>query len=92
MCAAYYSRPPFTALKGRSAYRMHEMVEDLSELLPALGHDKCVLVSHDWGAAIAWSFATRHPVRPPPAAHPPSPQAALRNSSGFGAPAEEDST
>mmetsp|Transcript_7462 Transcript_7462/g.22060 ORF Transcript_7462/g.22060 Transcript_7462/m.22060 type:complete len:356 (+) Transcript_7462:174-1241(+) len=46
--------------KGRSPYRMHELVQDLSELIPALGHKKCVLVSHDWGAAVSWAFAFQH--------------------------------
>lgn len=41
---------------------MHELVQDLAELVPALGHKKCVLVGHDWGAAVAWAFAAQHAV------------------------------
>lgn len=45
---------------GRSAYRMHEMVADLAELIPSLGHESCILVGHDWGASIVWAFAAQH--------------------------------
>ena len=50
-------------IQGRSAYRVHELVQDLVELIPVLGHEKCVLVSHDWGAFVAWAFAAQHAVR-----------------------------
>ena len=30
--------------QGRSPYRIAEMVQDVVELIPALGHSKCVLV------------------------------------------------
>ncbi|MGQ0587085.1 MAG: alpha/beta fold hydrolase, partial [Gammaproteobacteria bacterium] len=30
-------------------------------LIKHLGHEKCVLVAHDWGGAVAWNFAVQHP-------------------------------
>jgi pimeloyl-ACP methyl ester carboxylesterase len=46
-----------------SAYRAKHMIEDLRLLLDHLGTPRCVMVAHDWGGAIAWSFAARHPER-----------------------------
>jgi epoxide hydrolase 4 len=42
---------------GVKAYRMPELVADIH----ALGYQRCVLVGHDWGGAIAWSFANAYP-------------------------------
>ena len=44
-----------------SAYSMPEFVKDVQGVIAGLGYDKCVLVGHDWGGAIAWSFAYAHP-------------------------------
>ena len=52
------SRPP-----ERSAYAIHHHVEDVVALFDALGARRRLLVGHDWGAAIAWSFAL-HKARP----------------------------
>ena len=53
---------------GRSSvYRRHEdyavehIVEDMLELLQALGRAKAVWVGHDWGSPIVWSLASHHP-------------------------------
>ncbi|XP_067666860.1 epoxide hydrolase 4-like [Haliotis asinina] len=46
---------------GIENYQMSKMVADLKQLIPALGYRSCVLVSHDWGGAIAWSFTAYHP-------------------------------
>lgn len=43
------------------AYRMPELVADIHGAIAALGYQRCVLVGHDWGGAIAWSFANSHP-------------------------------
>lgn len=43
------------------AYRAKHLVEDLRQLILALGHQKCVLVAHDWGGAVAWNLAIEHP-------------------------------
>jgi pimeloyl-ACP methyl ester carboxylesterase len=52
------ARPP-----GRTAYRMSELVEDVVALLDQAGIVRVHLVGHDWGGAIAWAFAARHPER-----------------------------
>lgn len=45
----------------QSAYVMDEFIKDVAGLIKELGHEKCILVGHDWGGAIAWSFAYAHP-------------------------------
>ncbi|MDM9380604.1 alpha/beta hydrolase [Chlorogloeopsis sp. ULAP01] len=47
--------------KEQSAYVMDEFIKDVEGLIRALGYEKCVLVGHDWGGAIAWCFAYAHP-------------------------------
>jgi pimeloyl-ACP methyl ester carboxylesterase len=47
--------------KEQSAYVMDEFIKDVEGLIRGLGHEKCILVGHDWGGAIAWSFAYAHP-------------------------------
>lgn len=44
-----------------TAYSMPEFVKDVQGVIAGLGYEKCVLVGHDWGGAIAWSFAYTHP-------------------------------
>ena len=43
------------------AYHVKDLIEDLRALATHLGHEKFILVAHDWGGAVAWSFAMRHP-------------------------------
>lgn len=43
------------------AYRMNELIEDVKGIIEGLGYDRCVLVGHDWGGAVAWSFAYAYP-------------------------------
>ena len=43
------------------AYLARELIEDLRVLAEHLGHQKFILVAHDWGGAVAWSLAMRHP-------------------------------
>jgi pimeloyl-ACP methyl ester carboxylesterase len=47
--------------EGIEPYQMEELVGDLRGLVVALGADRCTLVAHDWGAAVAWAFAALHP-------------------------------
>ncbi|HKY05024.1 MAG TPA: alpha/beta hydrolase, partial [Blastocatellia bacterium] len=42
-------------------YQVKYMIEDLRQLAEHLGYKKFTLVAHDWGGAIAWSFAIAHP-------------------------------
>ena len=45
-------RPP-----GRAAYRLEHLIDDAAALFDACGARRRLLVGHDWGAMIAWSFA-----------------------------------
>jgi len=45
------------------AYRADRTVADLVALADALGLERFTLVGHDWGGAIAWLAALRHPDR-----------------------------
>jgi len=44
-------------------YRFDHLVDDVLGLLDAYGLASAHLVGHDWGAAIAWQVAGRHPDR-----------------------------
>ena len=61
-----------------AAYRVTELVADAVGILDALGVGAAHVVGHDWGAAVGWQLAGRHPDRvrsltavsvPHPAAH-----------------------
>jgi len=43
------------------AYRTDVLVADVHGLIEAFGQSRATIVGHDWGGAIAWLFATRHP-------------------------------
>jgi epoxide hydrolase 4 len=47
--------------KDVKAYKASVIVEDIRQLITHLGFEKCILVAHDWGGAIAWTFAIQHP-------------------------------
>lgn len=47
--------------KEKSAYVMAEFVQDIKGIIQGFGYKSCVLVAHDWGGAIAWSFAYAYP-------------------------------
>lgn len=40
---------------------MNELVADVAGAIEALGYDRCTLVAHDWGGAVAWGTAYAHP-------------------------------
>ncbi len=42
-------------------YHVTDLIEDLRALAGHLGHEKFIMVAHDWGGAVAWSAAIRHP-------------------------------
>ena len=45
----------------KSAYIMSEFLADIQGVITDLGHERCILVAHDWGGAIAWHFADAYP-------------------------------
>src|SRR5437016_7771828 len=47
--------------KGVAAYAMPELIADVRGLVTAFGERQAVIVGHDWGGAIAWSFAMEEP-------------------------------
>ncbi|MFD6516362.1 alpha/beta fold hydrolase [Rhodococcus sp. NPDC060176] len=49
--------------EGVDAYRIEHLVADVVGLLDALGLPDAHLVGHDWGSAVAWQVAGRHPNR-----------------------------
>jgi pimeloyl-ACP methyl ester carboxylesterase len=49
--------------RGRAAYAMPHLTGDVLALLDAAGLDRAHVVGHDWGGAVAWALAARHPER-----------------------------
>jgi pimeloyl-ACP methyl ester carboxylesterase len=49
--------------KGVKAYTLDKLVADVLGLIDALGYQKVNLIGHDWGAMIAWVFASRYSER-----------------------------
>ncbi len=45
------------------AYAIENTVQDMLELLTALGRDKAVWVGHDWGSPVVWAIAAHPPGR-----------------------------
>ena len=53
-----------SAPKEVEAYRVKHLIADLDALIEQLGSGPLeALVAHDWGGAVAWSFAAQHPQR-----------------------------
>jgi pimeloyl-ACP methyl ester carboxylesterase len=46
---------------GVSAYALPELVADVRGLIEAFGERQAVIIGHDWGGGIAWTFAMEHP-------------------------------
>ena len=49
--------------QGVDQYKTERVVEDLVALADSLGLARFTLVGHDWGGAVAWLAALRHPDR-----------------------------
>jgi pimeloyl-ACP methyl ester carboxylesterase len=45
------------------AYNIIELTNDVAGLASALGHERFIVVGHDWGAPVAWHTALLHPKR-----------------------------
>lgn len=44
-----------------SAYKLNLLIDDIKYLVKELGREKCILVSHDWGGAIANAIRNAYP-------------------------------
>ena len=44
-------------------YALEQSVNDMLELLDALGREKAIWVGHDWGSPVVWTLASHHPER-----------------------------
>jgi pimeloyl-ACP methyl ester carboxylesterase len=47
--------------EGVDQYKVDKLVGDVQAVLKHFKQDKAVIVGHDWGGLIAWSFAMTHP-------------------------------
>lgn len=67
--------------KGRKAYRIDLLVDDVVGLADAAGAERVHVVGHDWGGAVAWAMATARPERlhSVTSLATPHPQAMLRS-------------
>jgi pimeloyl-ACP methyl ester carboxylesterase len=46
---------------GVENYTMPKLVGDVKAVINHFGRNKAVVLGHDWGGAVAWSFAMAHP-------------------------------
>jgi pimeloyl-ACP methyl ester carboxylesterase len=47
--------------EGVHNYAMPKLVGDVKAVIEHFDRDRAVIVGHDWGGAVAWSFAMAHP-------------------------------
>src|SRR5713226_3289500 len=47
--------------EGVDQYQLPHLVEDVLGLVRCFGEQKAILVGHDWGGAVAWTFAATYP-------------------------------
>jgi pimeloyl-ACP methyl ester carboxylesterase len=47
--------------RGAEHYDMAVLVEDVAAVVRARGREWAIIVGHDWGGAVAWSFAMKRP-------------------------------
>src|SRR6185369_14815908 len=47
--------------QGVENYSLSLLVSDVVAVVKQLGQEKATIVGHDWGGAVAWSFAMRFP-------------------------------
>jgi len=46
---------------GVENYRSSHLVADLAAVIREFGHERAIVVGHDWGGVVAWAFAIAHP-------------------------------
>jgi pimeloyl-ACP methyl ester carboxylesterase len=46
---------------GVGSYRVEHLAGDVAGLIRATGRERAAVVGHDWGGAVAWAVAMRHP-------------------------------
>ena len=49
--------------RGITAYNLDELTADVVGLIDAANREKAIVVGHDWGGAVAWWLANKHPER-----------------------------
>jgi len=47
--------------EGIENYTLDKLVNDLKAVVEHFGQEKAVIVGHDWGGMVAWSFAMQYP-------------------------------
>ena len=47
--------------KGVENYDMKFLVSDVAAVIRARGRERAIVVGHDWGGMVAWTFAMTHP-------------------------------
>uniref|UniRef100_A0A8C6A8T1 Epoxide hydrolase 3 n=1 Tax=Marmota marmota marmota TaxID=9994 RepID=A0A8C6A8T1_MARMA len=52
---------PSDAPRDVDCYTIDLLMADIQDVILGLGYSKCILVSHDWGALLAWNFSIYFP-------------------------------
>ncbi|OBS57682.1 hypothetical protein A6R68_11201, partial [Neotoma lepida] len=52
---------PSDAPKDVDSYTIDVLLADIKDIILGLGYSKSILVSHDWGAVLAWNFSIYFP-------------------------------
>jgi pimeloyl-ACP methyl ester carboxylesterase len=47
--------------QGIENYTLDKLTDDVKNLIEHFGRKNCILMAHDWGAAVAWRFAMDYP-------------------------------
>ena len=46
---------------GVENYSLDKLIGDVADLIEACGHQRAIVMAHDWGGAIAWAIALQRP-------------------------------
>lgn len=55
--------PGYDESEAPPSYAGPVLADLVARAIPALGHDRAILVGHDWGGVVAWQVAALHPSR-----------------------------